>query len=285
MTQGPSAGRPTDADLVAYLDQELEAEHRAEISTWLESDAELRERLVTLAHGARSFRDAYGALLAEAPLARMQTMLGGLLDEHPATAGPARPAPARRSPGWHWPNLSLWARPSLVAAGLALFLLGAGTDRWVTGWRGAAETEASEESDWRQAVAEYISLYSHDTLAAIPDDAAPQQRELAMVGAKLGLALPLDQVALPGLTLKRAQLLEYDGKPLAQLAYLDPKSGVLALCIYNDMPHDAPAQSEQRAGLNIVHWSAHGRAFMLVGHAETAELQRFASLLSQKTTL
>jgi anti-sigma factor RsiW len=191
--------------------------------------------------------------------------------------------PMRSRPrlAWTWPRLPL------IAAGLALFLVGAGADRWLASWRDGDGSEATGESenDWRQAVAEYISLYSPDTLTAIPDDAAPRQGELTLVGSKLGAALPLEQISLPGLTLKRAQLLEYDKKPLAQLAYLDSKSGVVALCIYGDGHADSAATSERRAGLNIVHWSAHGRAFMLVGHAEMPELQRLAGLLSQKLTL
>jgi len=295
MTQLPPASRPADADLVAYLDEELTAERRAEIARWLDRDTELQQRLTVLANGARSFREAFEPLLAEAPLFRLQSMLAAL------PAGLASPTVETRSDGvrpkeiqpnwtpkasrprraWNWPRLSL------IAAGLALFLAGVATDHWLGAWHEAARTETASlsEDDWRQAVAQYVSLYSPDTLAGIPDDEGARQYELAMVGAKLGVSLRLDQLALPGLKLKRAQLLEYDEKPLAQIAYLDPKSGALALCVYTDGHPDAARKNEQRAGLNIVHWSAHGRAFMLVGRAEMPELQRFAGLLSQKLAL
>jgi anti-sigma factor RsiW len=295
MTKLPPPGRPVDADLVAYLDDEVTAERRAEIARWLDRDVELQQRLTVLASGARSFREAFEPLLAEAPLMRLRSMLAAL----PAGgAGPTvetwpdevRPKEARSKGA---PKASLpqrawaWPRLSLIAAGLALFLAGIAAGHWLGAWRGAAPTETANgsEDDWRQAVAQYVSLYSPDTLAGIPDDEGPRQRELAMVGAKLGVSLRLDQLALPGLTLKRAQLLEYDEKPLAQIGYLDPKSGALALCIYADGHPDAVVKNEQRAGLNIVHWSAHGRAFMLVGRAEMPELQRFASLLSQSLAL
>ena len=132
---------------------------------------------------------------------------------------------------------------------------------------------------------EYLSLYTTETLASIPEDAAPKERELAVVGTRLGITLPLADVSLPGLALKRAQLLQYDGKPLGQIAYLDPRDGALALCIYaNDLP-DIAQETEQRAGMNIVHWSSRGRAFMLVGHTAMPQLQKFALLLSQRLTL
>jgi hypothetical protein len=72
---------------------------------------------------------------------------------------------------------------------------------------------------------------------------------------------------LPSVALKWVQLLEYDGKPLGVLAYLDGRTMPLALCIYANGGLDAGPVTEQRAGLNIVHWTTYGHAFMLVGHA------------------
>ena len=84
--------------------------------------------------------------------------------------------------------------------------------------------------------------------------------------------------------MKRIQILQYDGNPLGQIAYLDPREGVLALCIYADGHKDSGPTTEQRAGLNIVHWASHGRAFMLVGRKAMPELRELASLLSQRLT-
>ncbi|MBV9568663.1 MAG: hypothetical protein JO172_11030 [Hyphomicrobiales bacterium] len=111
------------------------------------------------------------------------------------------------------------------------------------------------------------------------------ERELGAVSAKLGVSLPPSAVSLPGIALKRAQILQYDEKPLAQVAYLDPHDGVMALCIYADSHKDIAPTAEQRAGLNIVHWASHGRAFMLVGRKAMPQLQDLASLLSKRLTL
>jgi len=279
MMEAPPSGRPTDADLCAYLDGELAAEHREWMTSWLARDSELQSRLTLLASAERRFREAFEPLLAESPRAKLQRMLAGLPGYRPVVetrVGEGRPFWARA-----------WPRLGLVAAGISLFLAGAVTHRMLPTLRAAVGIEVADESDddWRQAAAEYLSLYTTETLASIPEDAAPKERELAVVGTRLGITLPLADVSLPGLALKRAQLLQYDGKPLGQIAYLDPRDGALALCIYaNDLP-DIAQETEQRAGMNIVHWSSRGRAFMLVGHTAMPQLQKFALLLSQRLTL
>ncbi|MFI5012791.1 MAG: anti-sigma factor [Hyphomicrobiales bacterium] len=274
MTETAPTGRPTDADLVAYLDGQSAADRRAWIAGWLARDGGLRERLTLLAGGGRPFAEAFEPLLVEAPQARLADMLASLPGGRPGIAAEKRVA-------------SIWLRPALLAAAIALFVAGAAADRLLPRSTGAFGIEAAGdgEDDWRQAAALYLSLYTSETLASIPDDVAPRERELATVGAKLGIALPLPLVSLPGLALKRAQLLQYDGKPLGQIAYLDPRNGALALCIFGDDRADAAPMTERRVGLNIVHWSSHGHAFMLIGRAEMSQLQSLAGHLSRELTL
>lgn len=255
--------RPTDADLVAYLDCELEADQRAWMTDWLARDSELRNRLLLLQSGGRPFRQAFDKLLEEAPRGRLAAMLAAL--------------PSR------WPMIgrrrmsSAWLRPGLLAAGVALFVAGIGMDQMLPQLRealGIAKTE--DDDEWRQTVAEYVALYTSDTFAGIPQDEALSERQLARLGSKLGVALSLNQASLPGVALKWVQLLEYDGKPLGQLVYLDSQGKPMALCIYVDRRPDTAQATERRAGLNIVHWASHGRAFMLLGHAATPLLQSLA---------
>ena len=66
---------------------------------------------------------------------------------------------------------------------------------------------------------------------------------------------------------KRALLLQYDGKPLAQIAYLDPETGPMALCIVKSDAGPKAPDLENRKGMNVVYWSNATHAFMLIGHA------------------
>jgi hypothetical protein len=183
--------------------------------------------------------------------------------------------------------LRSWPPLALLAAGIALFAAGLLVDRFLPEWREAAGIEVARDSEdeWRQAVAEYMSLYTPETISGISDDPSHMEHELAAAGAKLGVGLPPSALSLPGIALKRAQILQYDGKPLAQVAYLDPRDGVMALCIYADSHQEIAPTAERRVGLNIVHWASHGRAFMLVGRKTMPELRDLAGLLSQRLSL
>jgi len=279
MTERAPFGRLVDADLVAYIDGQLVGERRDWVASQLAGDGELQARLTLLASGGRPFREAFEPLIAEAPRAGLAEMLARL---------PQRREEAIEPPPRLWAHAPrIRHRLALLAAGIALFVAGAVAGQLLPSLREAAgiEVAGEGEDEWRQAVAEYVSLYTPETLAGIPDEAGARAGELGAIGKKLGFALPLDKVALPELDLKRAELLQYDGKPLAQIAYLDRQNQVLALCIYADGDADAAAASEERAGLNIVHWSSRGRAFMLAGHMALPQLREFASRLSRQLTL
>ena len=278
MTEMPT-GRPADADLVAFLDGELAPAQAQWVESWLARDTELRRRRDVLLQNRGAIIDAFTTLLAQAPEAKLERMLQGL-----PGYGVERPAANYRT---RFFRLRSRPRLALLAAGIALFAAGVLVDRFLPDWREAAgiEVASDSEDEWRQAVAQYMSLYTPETIVGISDDPSHMERELAVVGAKIGVHLPPSQVSLPGVALKRAQILQYDGKPLGQVAYLDPRDGVMALCIYADSHEDIAPTTEQRVGLNIVHWAAHGRAFMLVGRKAMPELRDLASLLSQRLTL
>ncbi len=273
---------PTDAELVAHMDGELAAEKIEWMEGWLARDTELRARYALLARGGRPFREAFDLLLVAAPQAGLEAKL----EELPAQT-PARKVLGMGAPPSQGAFPPAWRRWGLIAAGVLLFLSGAVVQRELPALREATGIGVGEEAEieWREAAAEYVSLYTAETLSGIPDDTAPRERELAVVGARLGVALSPSKVSLPGLALKRAQLLQYDGKPLGQIAYLDPKDGALVLCIYVGTDEDKAPATEQRVGLNIVHWSSRGRAFMLIGRMPTPRLQDLASLLSRQLVL
>lgn len=263
----------TDADLVAYLDGELAESERRALETRIGGDAGLAARLDVLARGGRPFDQAYDLLLRHAPAGRLEAMLAGII-----ARTTARPAAGHRPPD---------LRLARIAAGLLLFLAGGaagvGLPALLPGMMGSAETEASE-GGWRAVVAEYLTLYTSDTLAGIPDDMGLRAQELAAVANKLALDLTLDKVALPGLSLKRSQLFSLDGEPLAQIAYLSPRDGPVALCVIADGAGEEAQRFEQRQGRNIVYWSKAGHDFMLIGKTPRLELEKLAALLADRLT-
>jgi len=264
MTDTQSSDSPSDADLVAYLDGELPSERRQWIASQLGSDHALSARLALLASGARPFREAFEPFLARAPASKLACMLADLPGYRQAATEPR--SGVRRRP-----------RLALLAACAAALLIGVGADRLLPAIGAMMVTQEEAEADeWRQAVASYVTLYTPGTLTSIADDPVARQRELANLSTKLGVPLSGDATAIPGLTLKWTRLLQYDGRPLAELVYLDPHGGPVALCVLADGEADAAPRQELREGLNVIYWSAKGHSFMLVARMTQAELQPLA---------
>ena len=131
-------------------------------------------------------------------------------------------------------------------------------------------------------VAEYLTLYTRDTLANMPDDRSLRETELKSVGDKLALGLSVDKVALDGLALKRSQLFDLDGRALAQIAYLTSDDGPVAFCIIADGEGNRDLSFEERQGKNVVYWSKGGHAFMLIGKLSRSALETFAASLAAR---
>jgi anti-sigma factor RsiW len=259
MTDPKDIGHISDEQLIAYLDRELSLEEHATLARRIAGDPELQRRLLVLSGGNRPFRQAFEPLLAHAPEERMKAMLSNLQATSPASRAPR------------------WRVLGAMAAAILLFAAGLAADRLLTGSGPSlgditqTADRAQDDDDWRQAVAEYLTLYSTDTLASLKN--------------KLALNLSSSQLATPGLSFKRAQLFEYDGKPLGQIAYLDPDSGPVALCMIRSDGGGSGQQTEQRQGFNIVYWTQSGHDFMVIGRMSLPQLQDLARDLSGRLAI
>jgi len=265
----------TSADpiLVAYLDGELTEAEGTELQARLGAEPSLKTRLDYLARGGRPFSECFDVLLHDAPSDRLADILENAL--------------ATKAKRIVWYGRFHDHRFGRIAAALVLFLaggaLGVGLPRFLPEMQIQANTEKTSDG-WRAVVAEYLTLYTNDTLANIPDDAAMRARELEAVSAKLALDLSLEKVLLPQLSLKRSQLFNLDGKPLAQIAYLSPYDGPVAFCIIADGGADQAIRFEQRSGENIAYWSTAGHAFMLIGKIPRSDLEPLAAILAKRVT-
>jgi anti-sigma factor RsiW len=246
---------PSDELLVAYLDGELDAEQRQLIADLLKANPSVAARLDELQCADLPFKAAFDAMLDEAPTERLNAMLKAL---PPAQA----PAMSRR-------------RFLAVAASFAV--AGVVADRLYMSW-----PRAESGQGWRASVAEYMALYTPETLENLNADPASHAAQLSSVGAQLGLPLSPDAVNLPGAEFRRAQILDYDGVLIGQLTYLDPRHGPLALCITASKRGMQPAATEQRRGMNVVYWANPSHAFMLIGRNPFEALQVMASSVERR---
>jgi anti-sigma factor RsiW len=253
MTYSNAHSPPSDELLVAYLDGELDREQRQAVDQWLRADAPVAERLDQLKGGDLPFRDAFDSLLKEAPTERLQAMLDSL---PPAAAPQHRATMSRRG--------FLATAASFVVAGIA-------ADRLFLNWQ-----NAEPDDGWRSSVAEYMALYTPQTLDNLNLDERTHSAQLSSVGKQLGLALSPAAVSLPGADFRRAQILDYEGVLIGQLTYLDPRHGPLALCITSAKGGSDSLTSEERSGMHVVYWSNQTHAFMIVGRNPYEDLRIMA---------
>jgi anti-sigma factor RsiW len=263
----------TDEDLTAYLDGELDTPTRERLEGALQRRSDLRRRLGALKAGERPFRRSFEVLLEQAPSAHLQSMLQNI-DTADREDAP-KPLAVRSS------------RFAIVAALLcAAFLAGLGFDRLLQyGFEQIEFTDADgtidarELEEWRNAVAADLGLFTKEGLAGIPAPDREGARELGMLAQSLGMPLPPEKVAISGAVLKRAEILQYEGRPLGQILYLDPEHGPIALCILQSDEPGTSLRMEQRGGFAIGFWADGKFSYMLIGRNPAEDLRRLAESL------
>jgi anti-sigma factor RsiW len=264
----------SDAQLVAYIDGELNADEYEGMAKALSHNSEARERLERLKLGGRQFGEAFDLLLGAAPGDKLQAMFADLIAKQP---GPSRevdsgetvvPFRKRSASG----GAPLW-QLAAAAAVLALVFTGG---LFAGGFFDASHQTAEQKPGWREAAARYVALFSKETLAGMPADRETRQLNLQRVATALGLDLSDEKIANTALSFQGTQLLQLEGKPLAQISYLYGDNAPVALCIIKTAnPAQAPAE-EKRHGLNVVHWVAGGYGFMVIGKVPESTLRQIS---------
>jgi len=246
----------SDEVLVAYLDNRLSEKQRAQFDARLAADDVLAGRLAQIARSNLPFHDAFGSMLQGAPVGRLQAALDAIPD-----------APVARSRGF--------SRRALLAASVSFMAVGLLAGRY-----SALLSGESSKDNWRDRVADYMSLYTAQTLADVNDSAEQQQIQLARVHKTMGIRLSPAALEVQGAELKNARILHYDDYDIAQITYLDARYGPMALCISPlEQSNDAEIQNEQRHSMNIAWWKSRSYQYVLIGRNPTAQLEASARQL------
>ena len=236
----------SDEELTAYLDGEHDFVNAADVDAALEHDALLRRRLDALVVDRDMIRNVFDQTLSKAPPA----------PDMSRTAKPSRSA-RNYAAGWQ------------TAAAVLLLSFGA--------W-GGYNFSKPEVLNWRENVAIYQSLYVADTLSQINNTDAENAEELARVMAKIGKEISLATLkSNPDLIYKRAQILGFDDRPLAQLAFLTNTGAPVALCIIKT---DGAAQNVSYGklhGLSSAQWAEDGFEYLLIGNLEADKMEKLAT--------
>lgn len=254
----------TDIALTGLIDGALPPDERAALEARLKTDAALQARFEELA-GAGPSVDAFDLLLDDAPMERLTAALD---------AAAARPANDR---GWGW--------IAAAAAAILLVVVGTGVGFGIARFAfPEVQVVHGPPANWRVAVADYWGLYTEETLAAIPDDPERRDQELAEVGARMSIDLTADKIALPDMQIKRAQVLEFKGLPLAQIAFLSQDAGPVAFCIIANNKPDIPLTLEEQEGWPVAFWNRDGIGYLLIGKLPEPTLRTLAQDLEARVS-
>jgi hypothetical protein len=161
-------------------------------------------------------------------------------------------------------------RRGLIAAAIGCLAAGVFADRAFLALRSSFFED--EDAALRSEVAEYLALYTADSLLHASSDVQERQSQLKFAAQRLGLPLDPAAMKLGDLDMRRAQILEYDGKPLGQILYLDPAHGPVALCIIAASSGARAIASERRSGLNVIYWSSPTHSFVIAARNPMEEL-------------
>lgn len=274
----------TDEDLVAYLDGKLQEKDAEWLEREVTMDRALEGRLDLLRRGNRDFAQAYELLLKDAPDKRLKQILKLVKDPPPPPVKKPEPKPVTARP--QMVHSEPWGGWRVLAAALALLAVFAGglvTSRFME-LPGELHqlAKAPAVRGWRAAVAEYQALFVKETLANASKDAQAQSANLRAALAYVGLELSVGKVSVAPLEFKRAEILQFKGKPLVQMAYLLNGDTPVSFCIIKSAKSAHGVMAERREGLNIAHWRSSDFGFMVIGDVPQKDLNAIARTLLQR---
>ena len=246
-----------DAELVALIDNELDEHTKKSLLAKIAEDESLRARYEALRETGIPIAAALDALVQKAPLPRLRAAL---------TADRAS-RPAR----WRFPDIALRE----LAAGFFIGLLTAGAAAWLA--FGAVPRDEGE--DWRSEVAKYTELYTNENFALPSPDRDFQIKKLSIVAERVGVALTPENLSLPGLSFRSADILSYDGAPLGEITYVDARGSPVLFCIIANGGANTPNSSEKRGGLSLSSWSRGERGYLVIGRGSKEQIAELAQTL------
>ncbi|CAM6897069.1 MULTISPECIES: anti-sigma factor family protein [Enterobacter] len=249
-----------DDAIVAWIDGEMCRADAQRFEAQLKRDERLSGRTADLMKSSQDYAGAFASLLDDAPLESMQTRLAALPDPHSSM-------PVGVS------------RRALIAASVSFLLVGSGLGYLLR----PAFAPADENAHIRDLEAQYMSLYSVETLLDMDSAAPVLQRGLARAAQDIGMKLNMSQLILQGAELKMVRMLRYETTSIAQIAWLDADYGPMALCISPaDEKTTGSLRQEQRHSMNLAWWQDGGYQFVLIGRNPWTHLRANAEQLQRQ---
>ncbi len=235
----------SDEELIAFLDGETEHCPADAITMALATDSILAARIEALSLDINQMKGAFSGMLASAPAA--PDFLNSV---------PSKPAP---NYGW-----AAMAATILMALGIGF---GAGKFSF-----------QQPNTGWKSYVASYQALYSTETLASVNVSKTDKEQQLVRVSSAIGKSIDLSALSVDeSIDYKRAQILNFKGKPLIQLAFLSDTGVPYALCILRtENGNPSSIEMQDLENMSSASWSRDGFNYLLIGGHDEEVVSKLA---------
>ena len=231
--------------LLGFVDGVLQPPDQARAEALLESNPGASAFVEQLRGGDMPFREALAPMLDQP----IPETVSRLVADKQLKASPRRYGIA-----------SAMVAASMIL-GAALFLA-----------RPLTDTAPGIDAGWIGQVANYHQLYVRETVGA----AGPVDRQAiaSLLEQNLGRELATPDLQEFDIAFRRGQLLQVEGNPLVQLAYLPQTGAPVAFCIMRDSERAAmPVRYGKSHGLDYSTWGDGELHFVLVGEFNESTLQ------------
>jgi anti-sigma factor RsiW len=241
----------TDADLAAYVNNQLDPARRAAVGEWLTANP-----------GRAAEIDAW--------LRQNETihaLFGGIADE---------PVPARLNPHRLARSVARgrrrWAISGIAAA--LLFTAGLGA-----GWFGNALSDGSGNpgTALAQAALSAHAVFAAENRHAVEVAAAEEPHLVSWLSNRIGKPLVAPDLTSQGFTLIGGRLLPFDGGGAAQLMYQDADGGRITLFITGGSDVTPEVDTAAVGGLNAYYWLSDALDCAMVGTLPADQLKTVAA--------
>ncbi|AJC19829.1 anti-sigma factor family protein [Pandoraea pulmonicola] len=304
-----------DIRLLAYVDDELPVEQRAEVEAAIAASPDLADVVASLRASRLPYRETFAAQAMPALPERLVANIDALLRTHAQqrtdaahAIGVAMDVKAPNVPGARVDGVygapaandgstgrrvRAWWLAAAFAAGVAASAValpvlsslpnvmhGAGGGEGSLASASAAPPKSPQGVTWVRAAAEYQQMYVRDTVASLRVDENDTERTVTGIRRDDKLDIRVPDLRAQGLMFKRVQRLRWQDRALVQMVYLPEHGDPVALCLVHDARPDQGVTEQRIEQMGVVTWRKAQIGYALIGAPGSVDLKAVARELA-----
>jgi anti-sigma factor RsiW len=234
--------------LHAYADGELDAHERRDVAGRLASDPAAKAEVEDWLAQKQAIKEAFAPVLSE---------------QVPATVTAA--LRRRRS--------AAWLRPALIAAGLALLIVGG-----AGGWFAAQLWPTAQTASFVDRAIVAYEVYAPEVRHPVEVAASDRDHLVTWLSKRIGAPLRLPDLTSEGYTLLGGRLMTAEDRPAAQLMYEDGEKHRIAIFLAsNPGGRDTAFLVTKKGPVTACYWLNEHLGFVITGETSRDKLMSVAN--------